>query len=293
MRAKSKATHVSAFVETSHGTLSVEEAGSGALPVLFLHGNSLCKEVFAAQVASLPSRDFRAVSVDLPGHGASSDSPSPEASYTMPGYADAIVEVLEAMDIDHVAIVGWSLGGHVALELAIRFPGVVGLCLVGTPLVTPDWNQICSSFRPSPVLSLAGQEKLSPEEARCFVSATCTTNSEFLVNAVLRADGRARTTMMAALVEGRISNQLETAQRFAGTLAIVNGASEPLVDLSALNSQYLPRAMGGAPLEISGAGHAPHMTHPVAFNAVLHTFLAQSRKTGWAWRNAPATALSA
>src|SRR5690349_97234 len=113
MRAKPAATTSSLFIETSHGTLSVTDSGSGALPVLFLHGNSLCKEVFAGQIASLSPRRYRAIAVDLPGHGASTNSGTPDLSYTMPGYADAIVEVLDALDIDHVAIVGWSLGGHV------------------------------------------------------------------------------------------------------------------------------------------------------------------------------------
>ncbi len=40
----------------------------------------------------------------------------------MAGYADAVIAVLAALQIGRVVIVGWSLGGHVAIEMVPHFP---------------------------------------------------------------------------------------------------------------------------------------------------------------------------
>lgn len=61
-----------------------------------------------------------AFTVDLPGHGASLGLP-PEA-YTIEGTARAVVRVLDAVGLDRAAIVGYSMGGRLALYLALHYP---------------------------------------------------------------------------------------------------------------------------------------------------------------------------
>ena len=69
-------------LSTSHGSIMVEEAGDGDLPVLLIHGNSLSREVFRNQLGGALSRKYRLVALDLPGHGESSDAV--DASRTIP-----------------------------------------------------------------------------------------------------------------------------------------------------------------------------------------------------------------
>ena len=63
-------------LSTSHGSIVVEEAGDGDLPVLLIHGNSLSREVFRKQLGGALSRKYRLVAFDPPGHGETGDAPA-------------------------------------------------------------------------------------------------------------------------------------------------------------------------------------------------------------------------
>ena len=94
-------------LSTSHGSIVVEEAGDGDLPVLLIHGNSLSREVFRKQLGGVLSRKYRLVAFDLPGHGQSGDALDPSHTYTRPGLACAAIEMLSLLGISEVAVVGW------------------------------------------------------------------------------------------------------------------------------------------------------------------------------------------
>src|SRR5262249_42250868 len=123
-------------LSTSHGSIVVEEAGDGGLPVLLIHGNSLSREVFRKQLDGALSRKHRLVAFDLPGHGQSGDALDASRTYTRPGLASAVIEMLSLLGISEVAVVGWSLGGHIALEMASKYFGIKGLFISGAPPVS-------------------------------------------------------------------------------------------------------------------------------------------------------------
>lgn len=81
-------------IVTSHGTLAVEERGEGKVSLLLIHGNSSCRGVFRHQLESSLTEKYRLIAFDLPGHGESTNAPDPQRSYTLPGFADASVELL-------------------------------------------------------------------------------------------------------------------------------------------------------------------------------------------------------
>lgn len=66
------------------------------------------------------SEQHRCIAVDLPGHGGSVKL-SPE-SYTMEGAALAVVRVLDTLNIERAALADYSMGGRLALYLALRYP---------------------------------------------------------------------------------------------------------------------------------------------------------------------------
>jgi 2-succinyl-6-hydroxy-2,4-cyclohexadiene-1-carboxylate synthase len=95
--------------------------GDRELPVvLFLHGFLGSSADFAATIDHL-SKHFCCLAVDLPGHGKTVVDREDEL-YTMPQAANAIVTWLDALQISRCFLVGYSMGGRLALYLALHFP---------------------------------------------------------------------------------------------------------------------------------------------------------------------------
>jgi pimeloyl-ACP methyl ester carboxylesterase len=110
----------------------VEEAGSGPIALVLLHGYLSSTASWRAVMPAL-SRRARVVSVDLPGFGYS-DRPA-AASYTLPWMASLLPELVGALKLDRPVMVAHSLGGGVALHAAACHPALFrGLVLVA-PLV--------------------------------------------------------------------------------------------------------------------------------------------------------------
>ncbi len=109
-------------IATARARLSILEAGAGPA-VVALHGLGGTKGSFLPTVAALAPR-FRVIAVDLPGFG-DSDKPI-GAAYDARFFASAGIDLLDALGLDRVHVIGNSLGGRVALEMALRHPGRVG-----------------------------------------------------------------------------------------------------------------------------------------------------------------------
>lgn len=96
------------------------ERGRGE-PLLLIHGLGSSGADWAFQVAALEHR-FRIIVPDLPGSGHSSP---PLDEYSIAGFAEALWRLMDHMGIAQTNIVGFSLGGAVALEMATRRPASV------------------------------------------------------------------------------------------------------------------------------------------------------------------------
>src|SRR5262249_60405117 len=105
----------------------------------------------------------RLIAFGLPGHGRSSNAPEPSRSYTRPGLADAAIELLERLQVSEAVVLGWSLGGHVGVELMARFAGMRGLMLTGAPPIAR--NGVEQGFQRAPHSGLAGAQTLSQPRA--------------------------------------------------------------------------------------------------------------------------------
>ena len=86
-------------------------------PVLLLHANSSHADIFWHQVAALRAAGHGCIAPDLPGHGRSEDAANPQATYSFPGYANTLRKLLNTLGVSTYHVVGWSLGGHVGIEL--------------------------------------------------------------------------------------------------------------------------------------------------------------------------------
>lgn len=261
-------------IKTSHAGISLSETSGSGLPVLMLHGNSAASEAFRMQLAGEPGEAFRLVAVDLPGHGASADAFDPERTYTMPGYADTMVEVLSELGIDRAAVFGWSLGGHVAMELLPRFPGMVGLMICGAPPVGRTPEEIQAGFLPNPNAALAGKPDFTDDEVEIFARATLGDHAAdaALRNAIVRTDGRARAVMLASFFTGQASDQRALVEKTDVPVAVVNGAGDPVVNLRYLESIAWGNLWDKHCYVLRDAAHAPFLEVPETFNEIFVRF---------------------
>ncbi|MDX3925908.1 MAG: alpha/beta hydrolase [Shinella sp.] len=264
------------FIETSHGHIAVSDVKGAGTPLLMLHCNSGCKEMFVFQQQALAGKR-RLVSLDLPGHGASSDAIDPQRTYSFGGYAEVIAEVLTKLGIAKVAILGHSLGGHVALDLAARLNDVAGMMIFGTPPIPPGVEGAQLGFLPNPEMAYTGNADLTDEQIEGVVAMALGPGAErdlFYTSAVRRTDGRARQYMVEAVLAGTQIDQREFVAKSNVPIAIVNGADDPVINLDYIDSLTYCNLWTHRPLRLAGAGHGPHwQQHPI-FNEMLQSFLA-------------------
>lgn len=88
--------------------------------ILFLHGFMGDSNEFE-RVISLLSEQFYCLTVDLPGHGKTRIL-GPEECYTMENTAHALMDWLDELNIKRCVLVGYSMGGRLALYLSLHFP---------------------------------------------------------------------------------------------------------------------------------------------------------------------------
>jgi pimeloyl-ACP methyl ester carboxylesterase len=260
------------MLETSHGKISVSESGGQGFPVLMIHGNSSCNAVFRNQFESSIGKNFRLIAPDLPGHGKSENARDPERSYSMPGYADCMTEVLSRLGVSRAAIFGWSLGGHIGLEMLSRFPGVAGLMITGTPPVVAA--DAFKGFKASPHMNLAGKENFTEEDIDNYAHHTCGEPYDpVLREAVARTDGRARHLMIAKFLKDEGADQAAIVKGKTPPLAVVNGADEPFVNVDYLDTIPFSNLWEGRTIKLANSGHAPFWDSPERFNPILERFL--------------------
>ncbi|MDR7172552.1 pimeloyl-ACP methyl ester carboxylesterase [Nocardia kruczakiae] len=110
------------LVETRDNVrINVRVLGTGR-PVLLIHGWSLSGEVWDRQIRVLADAGYQVLAMDMRGHGGSD---APLDGYDIGSLAEDAADVLVALGIPIAAVVGWSLGGMVALRLACDHPAAV------------------------------------------------------------------------------------------------------------------------------------------------------------------------
>lgn len=116
--------------------LYYESQGSGGTPLILLHGGYGMTGVFGPLTGQLAA-DRRVIAVDLQGHGRTADIDRPLSLTAM---ADDIAALIGYLDLGPTDLMGYSLGGGVALRTAIDHPDLIRrLVLVSTPFSRNGW----------------------------------------------------------------------------------------------------------------------------------------------------------
>jgi len=258
------------------------EAGTGP-PVLALHGLGGTKGSFLPTVAALAGQ-FRVIAVDLPGFG-DSDKPL-GAAYDARFFANAGIALLDALGLDRVHLIGNSLGGRVALEIALSHPErIARLALLAPSLAwrrNRPWVPVLRLARPElGLVQLAPRVLVEAIVRRLIPGAnegwTAAGIDEFL-RAYLTRAGRAAFYAAARHIyleephgEAGFWTRLPTLQPDA---LFVWGCRDRLVPIAFARhvSDALPCARH---LELD-CGHVPQVERPTETHAALAEFLSDA-----------------
>src|SRR2546429_4334707 len=113
--------------------LYYETHGSGR-PLILLHGGLMSNETFGPVLPQLSER-HQVIAPDLQGHGRTADIDRPLDVRLM---ADDIAALIDHLGLDKPDVVGYSLGGGVALHLAVRYPDKVERLVIVSANVRRD-----------------------------------------------------------------------------------------------------------------------------------------------------------
>jgi len=257
-------------------TINFYESNGTGPAALLVHGNSSSGQSFLRQLQSPLGQTHRLVAIDLAGHGSSAPGSNPQAAYTLPGQAQALVTLARQLGLESAVLVGWSLGGHVVLEASDLLPDAAGLMIFGTPPLgfPPAMGE---AFLPHPAMGAAFKAELSEEETQALVSAFFMPNGQPLPDQFIadarRTDGQARAGIAASIQPGGYRDEVEVVTNLRVPLAVLHGLHDGLVNLDYLNRLTMPTLWRGAVQVIADAGHAPHWEQPAEFNALLQAFI--------------------
>jgi pimeloyl-ACP methyl ester carboxylesterase len=121
------------YAEVNGISLYYETHGSGR-PLILLHGGLGSGEMFGPILPALAER-HQVIAVDLQGHGRTADIDRPIDPRLM---ADDIAALIEHLGLDRPDVVGYSLGGGVALLTAAQYPSLVGRLVAASANIRPD-----------------------------------------------------------------------------------------------------------------------------------------------------------
>lgn len=263
------------YVTAPHGRIAYFHKSGPRGYVLLLHGNSTSKFVFRHQYPVFSELGFGIIAPDFAGHGDSENAKCPASGYSFPGYAAAIIELLDSLSVTSVHALGWSLGGHVALELLSHDNLLESLFIFGTPPVRPSQQALVDAFNVGPDMDYAGKERLTEEEiahyARLMTDETTGKHPQVL-ELIRRTDGLARKHMIENGLAGVGVDQRETLKSTQIPVAIVHGLDDPFVKTTYMKTITCPNLWPRGVCTLPDVGHAPHLEIPNKFNRLIKDF---------------------
>jgi pimeloyl-ACP methyl ester carboxylesterase/putative sterol carrier protein len=245
--------------------LSCYVAGQGR-PLLLLHGLGASKITWLPILSALAEK-FRVIVPDLPGHA---ESDKPMADYSPRYYARVARHLLDAMDVEQAAVLGNSMGGRIALELALRSPSrVTALILLDPSVPGFRWRYVMGFTKVFPT-GLGGAMPF-PLRARLMeaiirqlfadpdslpAEAYSAAAGEFIR---IYRDPRARTAFLSSLrhiVTERPAPFFSSLRRIKQPALVVFGALDRLVP-SRLGFRLVEHMPDATLVVLPGVGHVP------------------------------------
>lgn len=118
--------------------LAHDDTGTGESNLVLIHGAYGDRTVYTNQVEYFKAK-YRVVNLDLRGHG---ETEKPEERYSIAQFAADVADLCDRLEIERADIVGHSMGGVIAVELAHSHPDLVrAVATLDSPSIIPGWTE--------------------------------------------------------------------------------------------------------------------------------------------------------
>jgi len=267
-----------------HGhNVGYRQAGEGPA-VLLIHGMAGSSRTWRDVMPAL-AKDHRVIAPDLMGHG---ESAKPMGDYSLGAHASGLRDLLGALGVERATIVGQSLGGGVAMQLAYQHPELVErIVLVSSGGLGREVSWMLR------LLTLPATEYVMPVIFPAFARNGGDAVSRFITRIGFRSPNiteiwRAYSSLtevenrhafvrtLRSVVDpgGQSVSAQDRLYLTAGVPTMVMwGDADPIIPVE--HGRAAHESMPGSRLEIfEGAGHFPHVEEPERFTELLADFIA-------------------
>lgn len=239
--------------------------GEGRPVAVFVHGWCCSREFWRSQIQAV-AKYMPVVALDLAGHGQSGKDGAgrgaKESSLTH--FAEDVVSVVKALNLEDVILIGHSMGGGVVLEAARKLDGTVRKAVVVDTFVF-DYGQFSSETVQGFIDSFTAD---FPGATRNLVAQTCLPGTDAtFIDGIADEMVKTRKPVGLAALEGLLNWQPEPAFDAIGvSIVCING--------DMINADARRRHAGRfEEIRLPGTGHFLQMEQPAEFNRHLQTVL--------------------
>lgn len=248
-----------------------EEAGSGD-PLILVMGLGGDLQAWAMQVPAL-AKHFRVITFDNRGAGRTS---APDRPYTIQQMADDLAALMDRLGIDKAHVLGWSMGGYIAQEFAIKYPArVEKLILLATAASIDGYGRAVVTSWINARRSNLSREQWQRFTAPYLYSPGLLDDHERLERAILNSannpyaqQDHAFIRQAAAILAFNASDRLGAVK--AKTL-VLSPKDDMLIPPR--NSEKLAGLIPGATLQTLDGGHVGSLEYPNEYNEAILEFL--------------------
>jgi len=248
--------------------ITYEVHGEGALALVFVHGWSCDRSYWKGQLGPFSQR-YKVVAIDLAGHGASGKE---RKNYTIESFGADVATVVNKLNLQHIILIGHSMGGDVIADAARQLPRdrIEGLVMVETyaelgPGSTPEQVKVfVAKFRTN-----------FKDSTRSFVRNMFTSKAD---TALIEWVANDMSSAPPAIALSALESSFSYSRKITKTLL------ELKLPVAAINSDYEPTdtasmlRYGVQVVFMHGFGHFLMMEDPKQFNDVLEGVIKKMRK---------------
>lgn len=239
-------------------------------PVLLIHGLGGSVESWINNIDAISTKGLRVIVLDLPGFGLSD---KPKINYTISFYTIFLANFIRSLKIDSsLSIVGCSLGGHIAAEVAINHPTLVSkLVLVSPAGALPVSFKGTDALRKyigilkarslhevKKVLSYADNNIIDGTYAQVFYHRLSMPGAKEAFISAFKGSARAP----------RLSKRLD---RIKANTVLIWGKDDQLIPVKYIKP--FVKMKNCRIILIENCGHVPFITKPVLFNKIVTDFI--------------------